>query len=46
MLELDVHPGAELLDIERRRLLVDPDLLADPPCVSALKWLVRFTDAD
>jgi len=30
VLELDVHSHPELLDVERRRLPVDPDLLADP----------------
>ena len=30
MLELDVEPATELLDIERRRRPVDADLLADP----------------
>jgi len=31
VLELDVHPHPELLDVERRRRPVDPDLLADAP---------------
>jgi hypothetical protein len=31
VLELDVHPPPELVDVERRRVPVDPDLLTDPP---------------
>jgi hypothetical protein len=30
VLELDVHPHAELLDVERRCHPVDPEPLADP----------------
>jgi hypothetical protein len=31
MLELHVHTAPELVDVERRRRPVDPDLFADPP---------------
>jgi len=31
MLELDVQPTPKLVDVERRRGPVDPDLLADAP---------------
>src|SRR5262249_61898131 len=41
VLELDVHPGPELVDVERRRLPVDSDLLADPTRLLGRKpWLL------
>ena len=42
MLELDVHPHPELLDVERRGAPVDADLLADP---AGLVWAETLFNA-
>jgi hypothetical protein len=31
VLQLDAHPDAKLLDVERRSVPLDSDLLAEPP---------------
>src|SRR5947207_11864074 len=39
VLQLDVHPGAELFDVERGTAPLDPDLLADPLCLVSAEAL-------